>query len=585
VAKRKAPNYNRDWDRLRIEWARSGKKLSRWAKLMGIPYVTAKRNIEVLKKQEYLDQASPQLAKFQTKIAALTEKLADDERPVHLRACLEIANDLLIESASAFFDTIGNRQYLRPAELARVTISAGEEVRKIRDELGAIPGGSVGEGWPLLRGFEPHWYQRDFVLDFPSNLKPRGIDAFIFGMVAGIGSGKTRCGAEKMGELVWRNRGLAHAVYAPTYRMLEDATKREFLECCGRKGIPFRHVPSQNMVELWGDSPVFFRSMENPDHLRGPNLAGVWIDEALQQSTREAFDVIAGRVRHPDAPDRCIVITGTPDLNNAFNWAYDVLVKDAVKNKARLYHGKTKDNSALPADFYTTILGLYDEKVARLELDGEWIDVARGRAYYNFTRMTHVLPREKTRYNSELPLILMVDFNVHPMHWVVGQSYPHNGDEVTYCIDEIYLDTGSTEEAALEFVTRYGKHRAGIEIYGDAAGRHRHTSATRTDYDIIDQTLEEKKILGVDKRVGLSNPLHVERIKDVNARFKDARGKIHLFVSEACEHLLEDFTRQGLIPGTMQLDKENKLVGHGSDAVGYYVNRTHAIRRMQVKTH
>jgi hypothetical protein len=291
-----------------------------------------------------------------------------------------------------------------------------------------------------------------------------------------------------------------------------------------------------------------------------------------------------GRIRDENAKEACLLFTSTPDRNMPFGWAYDVLVKNAIKNKVRMYSGNTRDNDSLAEGTYERLLALYDPKLALLELGGEFIDVARGRAYYSFNRATHVKPAARMPYNRDLPLILMVDFNTNPMHWVVGQSYPVGGDEATYLIDEIYINTTSTEEAAREFCDRYGKHTTGIMLYGDAAGNQRHTAATYTDYAIIEAAFKARNVYGFDKRVGKSNPLHSERIKDVNARFLDARGNIHLYISEKCEHVIEDFERQGVKPGTMQLDKTNLLIGHGSDAVGYYVNREHSLRQVSVKS-
>ena len=578
-----------DWDKLRLEWALSGKKLRRFCHDKQVNYSTALKHIDCRKRDEIIAAAhdpahiKPEV-RFKDDLDRLRDRLTGEDRPQFLAAAAEIVREVMLESHGAFLGGVQDRVYIRPAEMARVTLNATEQLRAINSELQGVAPFEDREGFPILRGFEPHWYQRDFVFDWPSNLATRGLDTFIMAMVAGIGTGKTKCGARKMGKLCELNRGLPHGVYAPTYRMLEDATKREFLAACSETGIQYRHMPSQNIVELWGDTPVFFRSMDNPDHLRGPTLAAAWIDEALQMPTREAFDVIMGRLRHPDTRERCVIFTGTPDLSNAFNWAYDILVKDGVKNRVRMYSGRTRDNISLAKGVFDFLETLYDAKVAKLELEGQFIDVAHGRAYYNFSRVTHVLPAGKMRHNPEVPLILMVDFNVHPMHWVIGQSYPVRGDEVTYIFDELYVQTTSTEETAREFCDRYGKHRAGIKVYGDAAGRQRHTSATRTDYEIINQIFEARGVQNVELHVGKSNPMHGERVKDVNARLRDAKDNIHLYILESCAHVIEDFERQGVKPGTMQLDKTNLLVGHGSDAVGYYVNREHALRRMKVKS-
>lgn len=572
---------------MRLEYARSGLELRAWCDACGIPYKSAQRHISAKKRDEYLAQdgrASRSAEEFTKRLESLRPKLASTEHAEYLDGLQEILTGLLLDTHQAFLDKIAKRENLRPAELGRLTLATIESLGKVHNDIRGTGTPDMLVEWPLLRGYEPKWYQRDFLLDWPSNLKKRGIEAFIFAFVAGIGTGKTKTGARKFGKLLELNRGIPHGMYAPTYRMLQDATKRTFLEACMETGIPFENIPSQHTIRLWGDTDVLCFSMDNPDHARGPNLGGAWIDEGAQQPTQEAFDVIMGRIRDERANELCLIFTSTPDRNQPFGWAYDVLVKQAIKNKVRMYHGNTRDNDSLADGTYDRLMALYDEKLAMLELGGEFVDVALGRAYYAFDRTRHVMHSLKIRYNPQLPLILMVDFNVNPMHWVVGQSYPHKDGEITYLIDELYLQTTSTEEATREFCDRYGKHATGILLYGDAAGNQRHSNATMTDYAIIESVLEARGVIGLDRHVGKSNPLHSERIKDVNARLRDARGNIHLYISEKCEHVIEDFVRQGVKPGTMQLDKTDPLIGHGSDAVGYYINREHSLRQVQVKT-
>lgn len=562
-------------------------ELRAWCESKKIAYATAKDHIRAGKRAEYLAaeiRASSSAEDFAKKLETLRPKLSSSEHAEYLDGLQEILTSLLIDTHQAFLEKVAVRQNVRPAELGRLTLATVEALSKVHNDIRGTGTPDQIVEWPLLRGFEPKWYQRDFLFDWPSNLKKRGIEAFIFAFVAGIGTGKTKCGVRKFGKLCEKNRGLALGMYAPTYRMLQDATKRTFLEACMETGIPFENIPSQHIIRLWGDTDVLCFSMDNPDHARGPNLAGALIDEGAQQPTGEAFDVIMGRIRDERAVDPCLIFTSTPDRNQPYGWAYDVLVKHAEKNKVRMYRGNTRDNDSLAEGTYERLLTLYNDKLAMLELGGEFVDVALGRAYYAFDRATHVRKPAEARYNPNMPLILMTDFNVNPMHWVVGQSYPHKGDEITYLIDELYLQTTSTEEAAREFCDRYGKHATGIMLYGDAAGNQRHSNATMTDYAILEKVLEARHVIGLDRHVGKSNPLHSERIKDVNARMKDARGGIHLYISEKCEHVIEDFVRQGVKPGTMQLDKTDPLIGHGSDAVGYYINREHSLREVSVKT-
>lgn len=558
----------------------SGLSLQEFCRREKIPYRTACDHVEISKREEYLGDS---------RIDAQLRKILDNAKNRYT-ASYDASYLLLSEmaaEASRLFQLCTTANSPKGAfGMGRIAKEAMADLRQVCREMEQMPApGEDAAVWPVTKDFWPLTSQRDFIFDLPSNTKgteyPDG--AHIFAYVGGIGAGKTRAGAEKLGKLCELNRGSTLGAFAPTYRMLEDVTMKTFLEVCVNKGIPFERRKSDKAVVLWGDTTVLFRSMTEPDKIRGLNLSAAWLDEVAQLSSDEAFRVIQGRIRDQEAKELCIIITTTP---NGFNWLYRVLVKNKQQNRVIEYKALTEDNLHLPENFPEQAKRVYDAKYAAQELYAEWVDVFTGRAYYNFSRKTHELLAAKCdrMYDPNRPLLLMCDFNVSPMAWEVGQSFrmAESGEEVTYVFDELYIDTTSTEETAREFLSRWGKHTAGVNIYGDAAGRHRHTSATRTDYQIIEDVFKAKKLPGVKINVGRSNPLHEERVKDVNARLRDANGVIHLYVSAKCEHLIEDLERVGFKAGTRQLDKSDPLVGHSSDGLGYYCNREHAIRRMKV---
>jgi hypothetical protein len=61
--------------------------------------------------------------------------------------------------------------------------------------------------------------------------------------------------------------------------MLRDATQRQFFEICEGTGLPYEFRRAENRVKLAGGSEVIFRSLDNFERLRGPNLAWFGIDE------------------------------------------------------------------------------------------------------------------------------------------------------------------------------------------------------------------------------------------------------------------------------------------------------------------
>ena len=118
-------------------------------------------------------------------------------------------------------------------------------------------------------------------------------------LVGGIGSGKTMAGAwDAILQMTGWNPGMAGMVVAPTYPMLRDSTKRTFFEV-----LPPELIKSFNKTEghlvLTNGSEAFFRSAEDPDRLRGPNLAWVWLDEGQEAPGRGWWRV--GRTTRPAA--------------------------------------------------------------------------------------------------------------------------------------------------------------------------------------------------------------------------------------------------------------------------------------------
>ena len=95
------------------------------------------------------------------------------------------------------------------------------------------------------------------------------------GFVGGIGSGKSWCLCY---DLLKRARpGHLFALLAPTYSMLSDSTLRSFSAIADDLGIMNREEFKKSAppsVILKNGAEILFRSADDPDRLRGPNLSG-----------------------------------------------------------------------------------------------------------------------------------------------------------------------------------------------------------------------------------------------------------------------------------------------------------------------
>lgn len=213
------------------------------------------------------------------------------------------------------------------------------------------------------------------ILLFPRQMRFVRDPARFPGYVGGIGSGKSFAGAAKVIARIGHKQ--TGGIYAPTYPMLRDATKRTLLTLLDQAGVGYVHHISDNVVTIPASGhEIICRSLDNPDSLRGPNLDYAWVDEA-SLAARESWAVVKGRVRtgsHPQA-----WATFTP---KGRNWCWEEWERDADPDHP-LYRVRTDENPELPPGFGAS-LG-YAGRFADQELGGEFV-AFEGVVYPAFTR-------------------------------------------------------------------------------------------------------------------------------------------------------------------------------------------------------
>ena len=164
-------------------------------------------------------------------------------------------------------------------------------------------------------------------------------------LVGGIGSGKTTAGCLRALRLAAAQPGSLGLIAAPTEAMLRDATARTFLQLLPRRLIA-AHLKSEARLTLTNGSEVLFRSVEDPDHARGLNLAWFWLDEA-PLAGHYAWQVLKGRLRQRGYTTAGWA-TGTPHGRDNFWRDFE---QHPASNHA-LYRAATATNLPnLPDDF------------------------------------------------------------------------------------------------------------------------------------------------------------------------------------------------------------------------------------------
>jgi predicted phage terminase large subunit-like protein len=260
--------------------------------------------------------------------------------------------------------------------------------------------------------------------------------AFFRGFVGGRGAGKSFVGSYDLLRKAKPNR--LYLVCAPTYKVLKDASFRSFSDHA--KSLKFLKALNRSDLRatLGNGAEVLFRSAENPDSLRGPNISGCWMDEA-SYCHEDAYNVVIACLRE-NGEQGWLGATFTP--KGKAHWTYKILGKniearrknaealargekptETIDPNIELFTAKTKDNPFLPATFEATLRSQYTSQMARQELEGSFLDV--GGKTFNRAWFTQVLkvPPAQARWVRYWDKAATQDGGCHTCGVLMGADY------------------------------------------------------------------------------------------------------------------------------------------------------------------
>jgi hypothetical protein len=403
---------------------------------------------------------------------------------------------------------------------------------------------------------------RDIKYDpLPSQKRFHALGNRFKGFSGPIGSGKSQALCQEAIRLSYMNPGRLGLLGAPTYPMLRDATQVTLVEILEANQIPYEHNKAENTIVMEDTkSRILFRPVEEFERLRGTNLAWFGLDE-LTYTQEDSWLRLEGRLRDPKATRLCGFGVWTP---KGYDWVYRKFIADPVKGYAAVQAKPFENRHLLEkiGDFYVRLKESYDEKFYQQEVLGAYLSMDGGRVYSAFDRTSHV--RETTVDENE-PLWWAMDFNVDPMSSVIVQRVK---DEVRV-VGEIVLRHSTTREACAEFLKRYGGHKAGVVVYGDASGHQQQTSGA-TDYEMVREYFVANSNTGLEYRVPRANPSVKERINLTNRQLRSASGAVGMTIDPSCRELIKDLEQVCFKSDSNQIDKDrDRMRTHLSDALGY----------------
>lgn len=319
---------------------------------------------------------------------------------------------------------------------------------------------------------------------------------------------------------------------------------------------------SELSLLLKNGTTISLKGSEDPDKLRGVSLDFVVIDEAADCK----LETLWGEIVRPALSDRqgSALFIGTP--KGKANPFYDLFAFAKETNGWSAFQYTTHDGGFVPQEEIEAAKRDMSEKQFRQEFLASF-ETDDSRVAWAFNRDTHTvdLPKEQ----DTRTVFVGMDFNVSPMSATIAVQ---NGETLTV-IDELAVYGSNTDEVADEIQTRYPNSK--IFVYPDPAGSQRKTSANgQTDHKILEN---RGFIVKAPRR---HDPVR-DRINATNARFKNARGEINLYVGKNCKRTIESLEKHSFKPNTQIPDKDSGH-DHQFDALSYMVAYLYPIRAPQI---
>ncbi|HEV2456966.1 MAG TPA: hypothetical protein VGS80_01275 [Ktedonobacterales bacterium] len=238
---------------------------------------------------------------------------------------------------------------------------------------------------------------------------------------------------------------------APTYPMLRDATARAFFDLLPRGAIR-DYSKSEGHLRLVNGSEILFRSLDEPDHASGVNLAWFWLDEA-PLAGYYAWQVLKGRLRQHGYATAGWA-TGTPHGRDGF-W--------------RDFEQRPRPSHALfRAATYANLHNLPPDYVAELSYSGAFLQQEVYGLFVAFEGLVYTFdPSPQGHVRAPDPAKVWSDV-VGGVDWgyanpAVALVFGLDGDSRAWQLDEFYQRRASLDDilipAVLDLTRRHGVRR------------------------------------------------------------------------------------------------------------------------------
>jgi len=394
-------------------------------------------------------------------------------------------------------------------------------------------------------------------------------------LVAGRRFGKTYLAQVELCRSAWAAGKLAWYV-APTYKQAKRIAWNP-LKQMTRPYWASKPNETDLRIELTTGGTICLRGADNYDSLRGDGLDFLILDEYASIAPAAWTEVL--RPSLADKQGQALFI-GTP---RGYNHFYDLYQDVEDRPHWSRFQFTTEQGGNVSPEELESATHELDERTYRQEFQASFENVATGIVYYAFDRASSVRP---TNHDPRLPLFWSLDFNINPMCAVIGQRE----DDWVYIFDEVVLPDSNTLAACEAFLehtapwVRRSRLPVQVDVYGDATGDARRSSASRTDWQLVRDFFHQRRDLYKPTfHVGSSNPAVRDRVNCVNAKLCNQAGTRRLLIDARCKQLIQDLERVHWKTDSNgnplnDIDKSDPARTHTSDALGYMIAAQFSMR-------
>ena len=352
--------------------------------------------------------------------------------------------------------------------------------------------------------------------------------------IGGLGSGKTFAGIAKGLKAAQQPvpQGTFHgprgAIAAINYPVLRDVILPQFFEVLDgsglwktgeqetsfikyeKKALLKANCGCKDRVKCKHVAEVLFRSLDQPNWMRGLELAWYFIDEG-RHLDGEAWDILYGRLRQKGYHHQGWVCS-TP---NGFDWMWLKFHPDSKRrlDNANWWGAPTMDNAAhLPQAYIDSLMATYEGRFLRQEVYGEFVGVVEGAVFFEWDHKRHTGPYQ---FDPALPLYSFWDFGYGDLGVAVyaqlayERKYPDPSDKRRWVdVPHWYIlhALESTDRTSIEWARLHKEHC--LTHYGelpelnicDPAGRQRNVATGKS-------TIEEFAASGVTMAPAPKKPI------------------------------------------------------------------------------